>query len=83
MLLRGFVFIMFAATKKWTATVGGRVREIAAVLRRPATLRPEFYGLLDRHAGADGVNVRQNKPDASAETVNATQAWLPTGPSCC
>jgi hypothetical protein len=74
---------MFAATKRWTATVGRRVRAIAAALRRPATLHPEFYGLLDRHVDADGVNVRQTKPDASAEAVNSTQAWLPTGPSCC
>jgi len=74
---------MFATTKRWTATVGRRVQAIAAALRHPATPHPEFYGLLDRHAGADGVNVRQNKPDASVETVNATQAWLPTGPSCC
>jgi hypothetical protein len=75
---------MSADTERLTAAVGRSVRAIAAWLRRAAKPHPELYELPARRVDAEGVvKARLNKPEASTDHANATQACLPIGPCCC
>ena len=75
---------MSADTERLTAVIGRRVRAIVATFRRLAHPRPEFYGLSVGHADSASVEKeRPSKPDVSSDHVQATQAYLPIGPSCC
>ena len=69
---------------KLTAIIGRRVRAIGARFKRPAQPHPEFYWLpVGRVDSADIGKERLSKPDVSSEHAQATQAYLPIGPSCC
>lgn len=75
---------MSADTQTLTAAICRRLQVFAVRIRRPARLHPEYYGVLNERAdSADGAIGRLNKGDDSLESVEATQAWLPIGPSCC
>ena len=69
---------------KLTAIIGRRVRAIGARFKRPAQPHPEFYGLPVGRVDSEGIGKeRPSKPDVSSEHAQATQAYLPIGPSCC
>jgi|GEM_PF-5558350 len=75
---------MSTGTESLTAVIGRRARAMAAKFRRPAQTHPEFYGLLIGRVDAAGIErERPSKPDVSSEHAQATQAYLPIGPSCC
>jgi hypothetical protein len=75
---------MSTDTERLTAVIGRRVRAIVATFRRPAQPPPEFYGLSVGHVDSTSVGKeRPSKPDISSDHVQATQAYLPIGPSCC
>jgi hypothetical protein len=75
---------MLADTGKLTAIIGRRVRAIGARFKRPAQPHPELYGLAAGRADSIGVEKeRLSTPDVSSEHAQATQAYLPIGPSCC
>ena len=82
------------ASEQWTAAVGRQMRAIAASFCHPIKPRraeraalngshPEFYGVPARHNSASAVKVRLNELDVAAKDVEAAQAYLPIGPSCC
>jgi hypothetical protein len=74
---------MSADTERLTAAIGRRLRAIAR-FGRPAKPHPELYGFpVERVDSADVVKERLNKVDVSSENAQATQAFLPIGPSCC
>jgi hypothetical protein len=74
---------MSADTPTLTAAICRRLQMFAVGIRRPSTPHPEYYGVPnERVDSADGTNGRSNTPDA-LESVEATQPWLPIGPSCC
>ena len=65
-------------------TVSRRMRAIAALFRRPTQPHPEYYGLPIGRVDSAGIGKeRLSKPDVSSEHAQATQAYLPIGPSCC
>jgi hypothetical protein len=85
---------MPADTERLTAAIGRRVRAIAVTFWRLAWPRvitrnrqlshPDFYGPATGRVDAEGVvKARLNKPEASTDHANATQACLPIGPCCC
>jgi len=75
---------MSTGTQEMTAVIGRSVRAIVATFRRPAKPLPEFCGLSAGHVdSAAGGKQRPSKPDASSDRIQATQADLPIGPSCC
>ena len=75
---------MSADTERLTAAIGRRVRAIVATFRRSSRSNPEFYGLSVGHADSAGIGKeRPSKLDASSDHAQATQAYLPIGPSCC
>jgi hypothetical protein len=79
-----FVLIMSTDTERLTAAIGRRLRAIAARFGRSAEPHPGLYGLpVGRADSADVVKERLNKVDVSPEQAQATQAFLPIGPSCC
>ena len=58
--------------------------EFKQMVRDRDLSHPECYGLLTgRIDSADVVKERLNKVDVSSEKAQATQAFLPIGPSCC
>jgi hypothetical protein len=75
---------MSADTEKLTAIIGRRVRAIGARFTRTAQPHPELYGLPVGRADSIGVEKeRLSTPEVSSEHAQATQAYLPIGPSCC
>jgi hypothetical protein len=75
---------MSADTGKLTAIIGRRVRAIGARFKRPAQPHPELYGLPAGRADSIGVEKeRLGTSEVSSEHAQATQAYLPIGPSCC
>jgi hypothetical protein len=75
---------MSADTQKLTAAIGRRLRAIAARFGRPTQPHPERYGLpVGRVETADVVKEHLNKVDVASEHDQATQDFLPIGPSCC
>jgi hypothetical protein len=70
-------------TKTWTAAIDRRLRAIVTRGRLPTSHRPFLGRQVERARSAGGGNQQQNKFDASTESVEATHAWLPIGPSCC
>jgi hypothetical protein len=75
---------MSADTEKLTAIIGRRVRAIGARFKRPARPHPAPYGLPVGRADFVGIEKeRLGTPDVSSEHAQATQAYLPIGPSCC
>jgi hypothetical protein len=75
---------MSTDTQELTAVIGRSVRAIVATFRRPAKPHPELYGLSAGHVdSAAGGKELPSKPDASSDRIQATQANLPIGPSCC
>ena len=76
--------IMSADTGKLTAIIGRRVRAFGARFRRPAQPHPELYGLPVGRVDSIGAGKeRLSTPDVSSEHAQATQTYLPIGPSCC
>lgn len=75
---------MTADTEGLTAIIGCRMRALAARFRRPAQPHPEFFRIQVRHVDSPDVgNEHLSKSDVSSEHAQATQAYLPIGPSCC
>lgn len=74
---------MSTATQTLTAAICRRLQMFAVRIRRPSASHPEYYGVLnERVDSVDGANGRFNTTDAR-DSVEAAQAWLPIGPSCC
>jgi hypothetical protein len=75
---------MSADTERLAAVIGRRVRAMVATFRRPCQSHPEFYGLSVGHVdSASAGKERLGEPDVSSDHAQATQAYLPIGPSCC
>ena len=75
---------MSADTGKLTAIIGRWVRAIGARFKRPGQPHPELYGLPAGRVDSIGAGKeRLSTPDVSSEHAQATQAYLPIGPSCC
>ena len=75
---------MSADTERLTAVIGRRVRAIVATFKRPSRSHPVFYGGSVGQVDSAGIGKeRPSKFDASSDHAQATQAYLPIGPSCC